>query len=183
MKYRQYRNSTVCSCHFTYAFQSESTLYSCLNIKELLAQSRCEIRGLSDCNCTRTQNHLVRKRTLKNLAKLFVYELSGSGFERKGKKVKKYMERYKDIYLKKSPNRALSTLTVNGQFLTKPQEMANALMMKMMMNCFCGMVGRRKAFNLISSRDHCQRSSPSRISDTPRVGLEPAQNLSSGLVE
>ena len=34
----------------------------------------------------------------------------------------------------------------------------------MMMNCFCGMVDRRKAFSLISSRDHCQRSSPSRIS-------------------
>ena len=53
----------------------------------------------------------------------------------------------------------------------------------MMMNCFCGMVDRRKAFSLISSRDHCQRSSPSRISDTPRAGFEPAQNLSSGLVE
>ena len=33
--------------------------------------------------------------------------------------------------------------------------------------CFCGMVDRRKAFSLISSQDHCQRSSPSRISDTP----------------
>ena len=42
---------------------------------------------------------------------------------------------------------------------------------------FCGMVDRRKAFSLISSRDHCQRSSPS------RAGFEPAQNLSSGLVE
>ena len=48
---------------------------------------------------------------------------------------------------------------------------------------FCGMVERRKAFSLISSRDHCQRSSPSRISYTPQAGLEPAQNLSSGLVE
>ena len=56
------------------------------------------------------------------------------------------------------------------------------LMMKMM-NCFCGMVDRRKAFSLISSWDHCQRSSPSRISDTPRAGFEPAQNLSSGFVE
>ena len=37
--------------------------------------------------------------------------------------------------------------------------------------------------SLISSRDHCQRSSPSRISDTPRAGFEPAQSLSSGLVE
>ena len=52
------------------------------------------------------------------------------------------------------------------------------------LNCFCGMVGnRRKAFSLISSWDHYQRSSPSRISDTPRAGFEPAQNLSSGLVE
>ena len=51
-----------------------------------------------------------------------------------------------------------------------------------LINCFCGMVDRRKAFNLISSRDHCQRSSPSRISDTPRTGFKPAQNLSSGLV-
>ena len=55
--------------------------------------------------------------------------------------------------------------------------------MMMMMNCFCDMVDRRKAFSLISSRDHCQRSSPSRISDTPQAGFEPAQNLSSGLVE
>ena len=55
---------TVCSCHVTYAFQSESTIYSCLNVKELLARSRCEIWSLGDCNWTRTQNHLVRKRTL-----------------------------------------------------------------------------------------------------------------------
>ena len=34
---------TVCSCHVTYAFESESTLYSCLNVKELLARSRREI--------------------------------------------------------------------------------------------------------------------------------------------
>ena len=39
----------------------------------------------------------------------------------------------------------------------------------MMKNCICGMVDRRKAFCLISSRDHCLRSSPSRISSTPRV--------------
>ena len=30
-------NLTVYSCHVTYAFQSESTLCSCLNVKELLA--------------------------------------------------------------------------------------------------------------------------------------------------
>ena len=55
--------------------------------------------------------------------------------------------------------------------------------MMMMMNCSCGMVDWRKVFSLISSRDHCQRSSPSRISDTLRAGFEPAQNLSSGLLE
>ena len=60
----------VCSCHVTYAFQSESTLYSCLNVKELLARSRYDIWSLSDCNWTRTQNHLVRERTLNHLASL-----------------------------------------------------------------------------------------------------------------
>ena len=45
----------------------------------------------------------------------------------------------------------------------------------MMMNCFCGMADRRK--------DHCQRFSPSRISDMPWAEFEPVQNLSSDLVE
>ena len=31
-------NLTICSCHVTYVFESESTLYSCLNVKELLGQ-------------------------------------------------------------------------------------------------------------------------------------------------
>ena len=62
--------STVCSCHATYAFQSESTLYSSLNVKELPARSRRKIWSLSDCNWTQTQNHLVRKWTLNDLAKL-----------------------------------------------------------------------------------------------------------------
>ena len=61
---------TVCSYHVTYAFQSESTLYSCLNVKKLLARNRREIWGLSDCNWARTHNHLVRKWTLNHLAKL-----------------------------------------------------------------------------------------------------------------
>ena len=64
---------TASSCHVTYAFQSESTLYSCPNVKELLAQSRCEIWSLSDCNCTWTHNHLVRKKPLKHLAKLALF--------------------------------------------------------------------------------------------------------------
>ena len=33
----------VCFYHVTYEFESVSTLYSCLNVKELLARSRCHI--------------------------------------------------------------------------------------------------------------------------------------------
>ena len=36
---------------------------------------------------------------------------------------------------------------------------------------------------IISSREHCQRHSPSRISDTPQAGFETAQNLISGSAE
>ena len=31
--------------------QSESTLYSCLNVKEILVRSRREIWSLNECNC------------------------------------------------------------------------------------------------------------------------------------
>ena len=48
------------------------------------------------------------------------------------------------------------------------------------MNCFCDMVDQRQVFSLIFSQDHCQRSSLTRISDTPQAGFGPAQNLSSG---
>ena len=58
----------------------------------------------------------------------------------------------------------------------------NMTMMMMMINGFCGMVELRKVFSLISSRNHCQRSSPSQILDTPRAGFQPVQNLSSGFV-
>ena len=34
---------TVCSYHVTYAFQSESTLYICLNVKEILDRNRRDI--------------------------------------------------------------------------------------------------------------------------------------------
>ena len=34
---------TTCSYHVTNAFYSELTLDSCLNVKELLAQHRCDI--------------------------------------------------------------------------------------------------------------------------------------------
>ena len=63
-------HQTVCSCHVMYAFQSESTLYSWLNVKELLARSRHKIWSLSDSNWTWTHNHLVCKWTLNHLAKL-----------------------------------------------------------------------------------------------------------------
>ena len=35
--------NTVCFYHVTYAFQSESTLCSCLNVKEPLARNRRDI--------------------------------------------------------------------------------------------------------------------------------------------
>ena len=59
----------VCSYHVTYAFQSESTLYSCVNVTDILARSRREIWSLSEWNWTWTHNHIVHKRTLNHLAK------------------------------------------------------------------------------------------------------------------
>ena len=63
-------NCMFLSCQIR--FQSESTLYICLNVNELLARRRREIWSLSDCNWIRIHNHLVRKRTLNHLAKLAV---------------------------------------------------------------------------------------------------------------
>ena len=57
------------------------------------------------------------------------------------------------------------------------------MMMMTMINCFSGMVDRRKAINLISTRDHRQKFSPSKVSDMLQVGFEPAQNLRSVFVE
>ena len=50
-------------------FEGESTLYSCLNVKELLAYNRSNIWSLSDRNGIRTQNHLAGKRTLDHFRK------------------------------------------------------------------------------------------------------------------
>ena len=72
----------VCSDHIVHAFQSESTHYSCLNVKELLAWNRREIWSLSDCHWTRTHNHLVGKRTLNyfvNKFKNFIQESMPNG--------------------------------------------------------------------------------------------------------
>ena len=57
------------------------------------------------------------------------------------------------------------------------------LVKMMMMNCFCGIVGRQKVFSPISNRDHYRRSSPFQIFDMPQAGFEPAQNLISDFVE
>ena len=78
--------------HVTYELQSESTLYSCLNVKELLARSRRHIWTLSESNGIWFHNHIVLKRRHNHLAKLakllvwlngwvFVYEIGGSEFE------------------------------------------------------------------------------------------------------
>ena len=64
-----FKNVSVCSYYVTHALQIESTLYRCLNVKELLTRGRREIWSLNDCNWTRT-HHLVYKRTLNHLAKL-----------------------------------------------------------------------------------------------------------------
>ena len=50
--------------------ESESTLHSCLNFKELLTRNRRDIWSLSDSNGIWTHNHLVHKQTLNHLAKL-----------------------------------------------------------------------------------------------------------------
>ena len=58
---------SVSSYHVMNMFQNESTHYTYLNAKELLAQNRHELR---DCNETWTHNHLVHIQTLNHLAKL-----------------------------------------------------------------------------------------------------------------
>ena len=57
------------------------------------------------------------------------------------------------------------------------------MMMMIMMNRFCDVVDRQKVFGLISSRNHWQRSSTSRISNKSRAGFDPAQNRSSDFAE
>ena len=84
-------NLTVCSYHVTYAFQSEFTLFNCLNVKQLLARSRRKISSLSDCNWARTysQMHGTNKHPQHSSVilqlclngRVFVYELSGCGFQ------------------------------------------------------------------------------------------------------
>ena len=46
------------------------SIIACLNVKEIIAWSRREIKGLSDCNWTQIHERLGNKRTLTYLAKL-----------------------------------------------------------------------------------------------------------------
>ena len=51
------------------------------------------------------------------------------------------------------------------------------LLEDIMMNCFCGIGDRQKAFSFISSWNHCQRTSPLWVSDTPGAAYEPEFRL------
>ena len=59
----------MCSCHVTYTLQSQSTLYICLNVRELPARNKCNIWSF-DCNGIWIHNHLVCKGILNHLGKL-----------------------------------------------------------------------------------------------------------------
>lgn len=48
---------------------------------------------------------------------------------------------------------------------------------------FCDMVEQWKAIGFIFRQHHYQRSSPVRISDTPREGFEPVWSVSSDFLE
>ena len=65
----------ACYYHVTYVFQSESTLYSFLNVKEFLARNKGNICSLCDSNGIRVQNFLVSKRTFNHLAELVLNDL------------------------------------------------------------------------------------------------------------
>ena len=56
------------SCHVRFRVNPHSII--CLNVKEILAQSRRHIWSLNESNEIRTHNHLVHKRTLNCLAQL-----------------------------------------------------------------------------------------------------------------
>ena len=97
---------------------------------------------------------------------------------------KNFSNKYSELLYADSFGRCFNGWHIFGQ-LTDPnfkwRELSKIVIM--MMNYFCGMVDRQKAFSFISSRNHCQRYSPPRISDTSRAGFEPAQNLSPSFVE
>ena len=56
----------------------------------------------------------------------------------------------------KCAKRLLKIINIKKNFTLKKK--IQKIRMMMMINFFCGMVDRQKAFGLISSQDHCQRS-------------------------
>ena len=58
-----------------------------------------------------------------------------------------------------------------------PNKLFDVVIIIFKLSSYCGMVEKRKAFSLISSRRHCQRPSTSRISDMLRAVFELAANL------
>ena len=88
---------TGCSYHVTYAFQSESTISSCLNVKELLAQNKHDIWSLSDSIGDSVRDMMITYSQMSHTDKdsqrssiigpvllngwVFVYELIGCGSE------------------------------------------------------------------------------------------------------
>ena len=81
---KPYKLLYVIMSHTNFRVNSHSIV--CLNVQELLARSRCHIWSLHDSNEIWTHNDSVCKRTLNHLASwlngwVFVYELSGCGFE------------------------------------------------------------------------------------------------------
>ena len=60
----------VCSCHVTFPFQSDPTLYICLSVKELVTENSRDMWSLSEWYGTRIHNQLVGKLTLSHLSKL-----------------------------------------------------------------------------------------------------------------
>lgn len=67
---KKYLHLSVYYYHVTCTFQSKTTLYSFLNVKELFAVNRRDIWGLRDMNIIRIHNHLVHKQTLAKLAQI-----------------------------------------------------------------------------------------------------------------
>ena len=63
-----YYNCVIIMSHKSFRVNLHSTI--CMNVKELLARSRCHIWTLSDSNEIWTHNHLVPKRTINHLANL-----------------------------------------------------------------------------------------------------------------
>ena len=70
---------TVCYYHDTYGFPSESTVYSFLNVKELLAQNRCNIWSLSDSNGFKQQPLSSQTKT-QPFSQIGLYTLNGWEF-------------------------------------------------------------------------------------------------------